>query len=102
MEMTMEINFTFSKKAQETILNMMEYIRTTHKKDSLPAIHMREVPGTDTVQCAVEFYYKGTSSGMCPVEVNGLPIIIDDSDAAMLSGMEIDYDDGQFITKDQE
>ena len=98
----MEINFTFSKKAQETILNMMEYIRTTHKKDSLPAFLMREVPGTDTVQCAVECYYKGTSSGMCPVEVSGLPIIIDDSDAAMLSGMEIDYDDGQFITKDQE
>ncbi len=98
----MEINFTFSKKAQETILNMMEYIRTKHDKDPLPAIHMREVPGTDTVQCAVEFYYKGTSSTMCPVDIQGLPILIGESDAEMLSGMEIDYDDGQFITKDKE
>lgn len=98
----MEINFTFSKKAQETILNMMEYIRTKHDKDPLPAIHMREVPGTDTVQCAVEFYYKGTSSDMCPVDIQGLPILIGESDAEMLSGMEIDYDDGQFITKDKE
>ncbi|MFQ5329351.1 MAG: hypothetical protein ACE5D4_05105 [Thermodesulfobacteriota bacterium] len=98
----MEINFTISKKAQETILNMMEYIRTTHKKDALAAIHMREVPGTDTTQCAIEFYYKGTSTGIKPIEVSGVPVVIDDSDAALLSGMEIDYDDGQFITVDQE
>jgi Fe-S cluster assembly iron-binding protein IscA len=100
--MTMEINFTLSEKARETILNMMEYIKTTHNKESLPAIHMREVPGTDTVQCAVEFYYKGTSTGMMPVEVSGVPIVIDDSDAAMLSGMVLDYDDGQFITVERE
>jgi len=100
--MTMEINFTISKRAKETILNMMEYIRTTHKKESLPAIHMREVPGTDTTQCAVEFYYKGTSAGIPPVKVSGITVVIDDSDASMLSGMEIDYDDGQFITVEQE
>ncbi|MFQ5585406.1 MAG: hypothetical protein ACE5GF_01040 [Thermodesulfobacteriota bacterium] len=98
----MKINFTFTKKARETILNMMEYIRSTHKKEPLPAINMREVPGTDTVQCSVEFYYKGSSSDMCPVDVQGIPVIIDESDADILSGMEIDYEDGQFLMKERE
>ena len=107
----MKINFTLSERAVTTIRNMMEYIRTKHDREPLPSINMRDVPGTDTTQCCVEFQYKDQgkgkdkgkeSSGPCTVNIQGLPVVIDESDAEELSGMEIDYEDGKFTVKERE
>jgi len=103
----MEINFTLTERAVTTIRNMMDYIRTKHDREPLPSINMRDVPGTDTTQCCVEFQYKSKdkdkgTADPCTVDIQGLPVVIDESDAEDLSGMEIDYEDGQFRVKERE